>query len=81
MGWNDHHPGIDPSDPDPGETLRGMADDIRKRQKEDAGYGTLNDDPDVGLCIVCGENWCEDTRCERCKRNIEEDRLNRELGQ
>lgn len=37
-------------------------------------------DPDVGLCIVCGENWCEDTRCDRCKRNLEEDRLNRELG-
>ena len=36
--------------------------------------------PDVGLCIVCGEVWCEDTRCDRCKRSIEEDRLRQELG-
>jgi hypothetical protein len=36
-----------------------------------------DDDCDVGLCIVCGEVWCEDTRCDRCKRNIEEDREQR----
>jgi hypothetical protein len=26
------------------------------------------------LCITCGETPCVDTRCDRCKRNIEEDR-------
>lgn len=40
-----------------------------------------DDEPDVGLCITCGENWCVDTRCTQCKRNLEEDRLNREIGQ
>lgn len=32
-------------------------------------------------CLTCGEPTRRgQTRCERCKRNIEEDRLNREQG-
>ena len=40
MGWNDHHPGISPDDPDPGETLRAQADLIRTEQKEAGGCPT-----------------------------------------
>lgn len=28
----------------------------------------LDYDPDVGRCINCGENWCEETICEECKK-------------
>jgi hypothetical protein len=31
-------------------------------------------------CLTCGEPSARDTRCERCKRNIEEDRERREVG-
>ena len=70
MGWNDHHPGIDPADPDPGETLRGMADAIRDRQKYEPPT----------LCIQCGENWTARTRCTQCERANEIERMDREIG-
>lgn len=70
FGWNDHHPGIDPSDPDPGETLRGMADETRDRQK-------YEDDQEP--CRVCGEYLTPGGQtCYRCALSMEEDRLERE---
>ena len=67
MGWNDHHPAIDPGDPDPRETLLEHADLIRKQQKEE------------GLpCITCGEN-SRTPRCPRCNRNLEEERHMRDV--
>ena len=45
MGWNDHHPGIAPDDPDPGETLREQADAFRQR---------IKDGEEVADCRRCG---------------------------
>ena len=35
---------------------------------------------EVGLCIVCGENWCLPSICTRCQRSMEQDKLERESG-
>jgi predicted amidophosphoribosyltransferase len=68
--WASHNPeayerGEGPPDP------RDAWDMERKRQKEEGLYA----------CVTCGENVPRfGARCDRCRRNIEEDRLERESG-
>jgi hypothetical protein len=50
----------------------GHADNVRKRQKEE---------PDPRWCVVCGEfpaGTGGPTRCLRCARSLEEERIDRD---
>jgi predicted amidophosphoribosyltransferase len=68
--WHREHPEYEEMGWDPPD-FRAAADMERKRQKEEGLYA----------CVTCGENAPRfGARCERCKRNMEEDRLERESG-
>ena len=57
MGWNDHHPGIDPADPDPGRTLR---EQCLQPRTDLYPISSVTPEPPINDCPQCYGTGVED---------------------